>query len=79
MESWKAVMALVAIMTAAGVVLWGINIYSNYMYIRDTSAAQSEARREAWGVWALFEGLPLPLKVVIAAVTVLLIYLRVRR
>jgi len=79
MESWKAVMALVAIMTAAGVVLWGINIYSNYMYIRETSAAQSEAPREAGGVWALLEGLPLPLKVVIAAVTALLIYLRARR
>lgn len=79
MESWKAVMALVAIMTAAGVVLWGINIYSNYMYIRETSATQSEAPKEAGGVWALLEGLPMPVKMVIAAITVLLIYLRVRR
>ena len=79
MESWKAVMALVAIMTAVGIVLWGINIYSNYMYIRETSAAPTEAPREAGGVWALLEELPLPVKMVIAAITVLLIYLRARR
>jgi len=79
MESWKAMIALVAIMTAAGVILWGLNIYSNYMYIRESSAAQTEAPREAGGVWALLEGLPLPLKMLIASFTVVLIYLRSRR
>jgi hypothetical protein len=79
MESWKVVMVLVAIMTAVGVILWGLNIYSNYIYIRETSAVQTEAPREAGGVWALLEELPLPVKTVIAVVTVLLIYLRARK
>jgi hypothetical protein len=78
MEAWKAMMALVVLMTAAGVILWGLNIYSNYMYVRE-NPPQPGAPREAGGVWALLEGLPLPVKVLMATITVLLIYLRARR
>jgi hypothetical protein len=79
METWKEMMALVALMTAAGVILWGLNIYSNYVYVRENPSARTESPREAAGVWALLAKLPTPVKMLMAAITVLLIYLKVRR
>ena len=76
METWKVMMTLVAIITVASVIFWGLNIYSYYLYVKEISPNGVEVLKEVEGCWALLNWLPIQLKILMAVITVLFISLK---
>ena len=76
METWKVMMTLVAMITVASVIFWGLNIYSNYLYVKEAFPNGVEVPKEVEGCWALLNGLPIQLKILMAVIAVLFISLR---
>jgi len=76
METWKVMMTFVAIITVVSVIIWGLNIYSNYLYEKETSQNEIEAPIEAIWCWELLNELPISLKVLMAVIAVLFIYFK---